>query len=89
MTTTSTYGPGIDWNNIDMNSYETSLAIVDELSFDTLLLEIECNCPQINVDTVTKQFEEDLRLRIQSAREIFLANREAIIRKAKLVRASQ
>ena len=85
---TTTYGT--DWNNIDMHSpYETSLPIVDELSFDTLLLEIGCNCPQINVDTVTKQFEEDLRLRIQSAREIFLANREAIIRKAKLTRASQ
>jgi hypothetical protein len=80
---------GTDWNNIDMNSpYETSLNLVENLTFDTLLLELQCNCEKIDEQTVTAQFEEDLRSRIESAREIFQANLESIIRKAKLVRAS-
>ena len=81
---------GTDWNNIDMHSpYETSLNLIENLTFDTLLLEIGCNCEKIDEQTVTAQFEEDLRSRIESAREIFQANLESIIRKAKLVRASQ
>lgn len=81
---------GTDWNNIDMHSpYETSLNLVENLTFDTLLLEIQCNCEKIDEQTITAQFEEDLRSRIESAREIFQANLESIIRKAKLTRASQ
>jgi hypothetical protein len=81
---------GTDWNNIDMHSsYETSLNLVENLTFDTLLLEIGCNCNKIDEQSVTKQFEEDLRSRIQSAREIFEANLQSIIRKAKLTRASR
>ena len=79
---------GTDWNNIDMHSpYETSLNIIDDLSFDTLLLEIGCNCKKIDEQSVTKQFEEDLQSRIQSAREIFQANLQSIVHKAKLIRA--
>ncbi len=81
---------GTDWNNIDMHSpYETSLNLVENLTFDTLLLEVQCNCEKIDEQTITAQFEEDLRSRIESAREIFQANLESIIRKAKLTRASQ
>ncbi len=80
---------GTVWNSIDMNSpSQTGLELIDSLTFDTLLTEIECNCPQINVETVTKQFEEDLQSRIRSAREIFLANRPGIIRKANQIRNS-
>ena len=68
--------------------YETSQNLIEGLSFDTLLLEIGCNHPTINEQTVTQQFEADLECRVQEAREIFLANRESIIRKAKLTRAS-
>ena len=85
---TTTYGT--DWNNIDMHSpSETSLNLVENLTFDTLLLEIGCNCEKIDEQSVTKQFEEDLRSRIQSAREIFQANLQSITRKAKLTRASR
>jgi len=81
---------GTDWNNIDMNSpYETSLNLVENLTFDTLLLEVQCNCKTIDEQSVTAQFEEDLRSRIESAREVFQANLQSIIRKAKLTRASQ
>jgi hypothetical protein len=69
--------------------YETSLNLIENLTFDTLLLEIECNCRTIDAQSVTQQFEEDLRSRIQSAREIFQANLQSIVRKAKLTRASR
>jgi len=81
---------GTDWNNIDMHSpYETSLNLVENLTFDTLLLEIGCNCRTIDERSVTQQFEEDLRSRVADARVIFQANLQSIIRKAKLTRASR
>jgi hypothetical protein len=80
---------GTTWNSIDMNSpSQTGLELIDSLTFDTLLMEIGCNCPEINVETVTKQFEEDLQSRVRSAREVFLANRAGLIRKANQVRHS-
>ena len=80
---------GTDWQNIDMNSaYETSLELVDGLTFDTLLLEIGCNCKEINERTVTEQFEADLQCIVDNAKDIFKANLENIIRKAKVTRAS-
>jgi hypothetical protein len=84
---TTTYGT--DWEDIDMNSpYETSLNLIENLTFDTLLLEVQCNCKTIDAQSVTTQFEEDLYSRIQDAREVFQANLQNIIRKAKLTRAS-
>ena len=81
---------GTDWNNIDMHSpHETSLNLIENLTFDTLLLEIECNCEKIDERSVTQQFEEDLRSRVAEARVIFQTNLESIIRKAKLTRASR
>jgi hypothetical protein len=73
-----------DWNNIDMDSpHEASLELLDGLTFETLLTEINCNCQKIDEESVMKQFEEDLQVRIQSAREILQANLQNIIRKAK------
>jgi hypothetical protein len=80
---------GIDWQNIDMNSaYETSLELVDGLTFDTLLLEIGCNCREINEKTVTEQFEADLERIVSSARDIFKANLKNIVEKARETRDS-
>jgi hypothetical protein len=77
-TTTDNYG--INWKNVNLSdSYERSQPIIDPLSFDTLLLEINCNLPQINAATVRKQFEEDLKSRIESAREVFENNLQNII----------
>ena len=74
---------GIDWSNIDFDSaYETSLSIVDEYTFDDLLLEINCNLPVIDEKTVMRQFEDALQTRITSAREIMRDNLENIVKHA-------
>lgn len=74
---------GTDWSNIDFASaYETSLAIVDEYTFDDLLLEINCNLPVIDEKTVMRQFEWALQSRITSAREIMRDNLENIVKHA-------
>ena len=74
----------MNWNNINLkSSYERAQPIIDSLNSDTLLLEINCNLREINKETVRKQFETDLQNRISSAREIFEANIDNIVREAK------
>jgi hypothetical protein len=78
---------GIDWGNIDLNSpYQRSLNLIDELTFDTLLLEINCNLWEINQETVRHQFEEDLNSRIEEAKSIFENNLQNLVNYAKSVR---
>lgn len=73
----------MDWNNINLkDNYERNQNIIDPLSFDTLLLEISCNVREINKENVLKQFETDLKSRIESAREIMLSNLDNIIKDA-------
>ncbi len=74
----------MNWNNIDLNDgYERNQNLIEPLSFDTLLLEVGCNLRNINPVSVTAQFEEDLQIRIDEAREVFAANLANIIKKAK------
>lgn len=64
-----------EWNNINLNSIcERDLFLVDPLTFEILLLEIDCNIPEITEESVAAQFEEDLRSRIEEARSVFYAN---------------
>lgn len=77
----------MDWNNIDLRSHEIGSAIIDEYTFETLLLEINCNIKEINPETVRKQFEESLRAQIDSAREVFEANFNNIVKEAQRQRA--
>jgi hypothetical protein len=73
----------MDWNNINLkDNYERNQNIIDPLSFDTLLLEISCNVREINKENVLKQFETDLKSRIESAREIMLSNLDNIVKDA-------
>ena len=68
-----------DWNNVDLNSpCERDLSILDAYSFDTLLLEISCNLPEINQDTVKEQFYQELRNKVESAKAVFEANLQNI-----------
>ena len=72
-----------DWNNIDLNSpCERDLSILDAYSFDTLLLEISCNLPEINPDTVRDQFYQELRNKVESAKAVFEANVQNIVTQA-------
>lgn len=80
---------GIDWNNVDLSdTYESSRNIIENLTFDALLLEISCNLREINAETVREQFETDLRSRIDESREIFRMNLENIVAHARKERAT-
>ena len=73
----------MNWKNVDLISpYERNQNILNEYSFETLLLEISCNLRDINTDTVKKQFEISLNSKIQSAREVFNNNLNNIVKKA-------
>ena len=73
----------MNWSNIDLSSpFERSLNIIDPLNFETLLLEISCNLPEINKETIKKQFETDLQNRIESAKQVFNDNIENILKDA-------
>lgn len=81
---------GIDWNNVDLDdAYESSRNLIENLTFDALLLEINCNLREINPATVTAQFETDLQSRISEARDIFKMNLANIVRHARKERNSQ
>lgn len=70
----------MNWSNIDLKSnYERDLSIIDNLTFDTLLLEISCNIRDINKETIKAQFETDLKARIDSARDVFNNNLNNIL----------
>ena len=78
----------MNWDNVDLNSpFERSHKMIDGLTFETFLLEIECNLPIIDAEEVTKQFENDLSDRIDDARFVFKENLANIIKHAKEVKA--
>lgn len=65
----------MNWNNINLNSaYEREQNILDSLTTETLLLEIACNVKDINEASVTAQFEADLKMAVDSAKEVFKNN---------------
>ena len=78
----------MDYFNIDLNSdYERNADILDGYNLDTLFLEISCNVPEINEETVKKQFYESLNSKIQCAKDIFNANLQNIVKYAQEERA--
>lgn len=73
----------MDWNNIDLSdAYERDQCILDPYTFDTLLLEINCNVRSIDENTVRAQFMESLNSKIESAKEVFEANLKSITEEA-------
>ena len=72
----------MNWNNIDLNSSEIELPILDPYTFSTLLLEVECNLPDITPETVRKQAEHSIREKYRVALEILEANLQNIVNKA-------
>ena len=78
----------MDYLNIDLNNdHERNTDILDGYNLDTLFLEISCNLREINEETVKKQFYESLNSKIQSAKEIFSANLQNIVKYAQEERA--
>ena len=83
-TETTLNARGQEWANLDLSrGYEQDKCILDPYTFGTLLLEIHCGTKTINAATVRAQFEECLQSKIESAREVFEANLQSIIREAK------
>jgi hypothetical protein len=74
----------IDWSNVNLeDTMNHNLNLIDGLTFGALLLEINCNIPEINAATVREQFGKDLANRCQEAREIFEDNIDNIIAAAR------
>ena len=72
-----------DWTNIRLDSpCERDLNILDAYNFDTLLLEVECNLREITKETISKHFEEVLKERVRSAKEVFRNNLNNILEDA-------
>ena len=75
----------MNWNNVNLkDAYERDQNILDGYSFDILLLEISTNIKntEINEATITSHFEDVLKINIQSAREVFRANLQNILKEA-------
>lgn len=78
----------MNWNNVNLKDpYERNLPVLDAYDFDTLLLEVACNLREINAETVKAQFMESLNSKIESAKEIFAANLENLVKEANAERA--
>ena len=78
----------MNWNNVNLNDgYERDQHLIDPLTFSTLLLEVGCNCREIDEEAVRKQFEEDLQSRIEDAREVFRLNLANITKRAQSERS--
>lgn len=70
----------MDWKNVNLKSvYERDQNILDPISFDSLILEINCNLPVKSKEEIKKQFERSLQAHIVSAREIFKNNLQNIV----------
>jgi hypothetical protein len=64
-----------DWTNIDLSSpCESQKNILEPYTFDILLLEIECNLPNINEATVKSHALAVLKAKYQEAVEILNNN---------------
>ena len=78
----------MNYLNINLNNdHERNTDILDGYNLDTLFLEISCNLREINEETVKKQFYESLNSKIQSAKDIFNANLQNIVKYAQEERA--
>lgn len=78
----------MDYLNIDLsNDQERNTNILDGYDLETLFLEISCNLTEINEETVKAQFYESLNSKIQSAKDIFNANLQNIVKFAQDERA--
>ena len=78
----------MDYLNINLNSdHERNTDILDGYDLETLFLEISCNLREINEETVKQQFYESLNSKIQSAKDIFNANLQNIVKYAQAERA--
>lgn len=79
---------GIDWRNVYLGSaFNRDQPMLDPYSFNTLLLEIECNLPEITEATVREQALKALESKVNSFKEILENNLSNITKHAQKERA--
>jgi hypothetical protein len=72
-----------NWMNLDFShAGECSKELIDGLTFDQLLIEMSCNVnrEKFTLETLEAQFELDLRLRSECARDVFNANKKNLLK---------
>ncbi len=88
MNTLTNNSAAIDWKNIDLNSpYERNLNLLENYTFETLLLEVECNLTEINKDTIRQQAQMVIKAKYREALEILEDNIDNLLKDAKRQRA--
>ena len=64
----------MNWNNVDLNSSEVESNLLENYTFSTLLLEVNCNIREINKETVKAQAMESINAKYKESIEILNAN---------------
>ena len=81
---------GTDWTNIDLNSpYQAALNLLENYTFDTLLLEIHCNVKEINRESVKAQALASIKAKYLESLEILENNLDNITKHAQTERNSK
>lgn len=57
--------------------------ILDAITFDEILMTINCNVQNINRKTVLKEIDEILEIRLQDYRDLLAINIDEIVKRAK------
>ena len=73
----------MDWNNVDLkDGYQRSQTFLDGYSFDTLLLELQCNYPKekLTKEVVMKHVTTIIENNVAEALSIVNSNLDNIIR---------
>jgi len=73
----------MNWKNVNLkSSFECSQDILDGYDFETLLLEISCNLPVINEETVKAQAMHSIKCKYETAIQILNDNLNNIVNHA-------
>lgn len=71
-----------DWKNIDLDSHEIDSSLIDDFTFEDLMLLINCNLPVINKETVRAEFMKLLESKVDETKDIFESNLDNIVKYA-------
>lgn len=81
---------GTDWTNIDLNSpSQSNLNLLENYTFDTLLLEVHCNVKEITRESVKAQAVASIKAKYLESLEILDNNLDNITKHAQNERNSK
>ena len=71
---------GIDWKDINLaDGYERDLRFLEPLTFDGILLQIECNCRELTEEAIHKEITRQITANAIEARQIIRDNLKNIV----------